>query len=219
MLVDFSILNKMTFLRECNITPNEYEVLIGVIMAQDEEEQNESIYRTELSVPSHIPNTEYLRFIQGLIGKKDVRLCLLSLQEKGIILKSCKIPDPNDNNTGLRPNDILFNKNILKKYIRHSGEMFWELWNAYPQSGIINNREISLRNTFGQGGWSNLDEAASCYGQTIKYDAITHQEILELIEKAKDSDLINMGIIKFIRGEEWRNLKIMLEKTVEINIC
>ena len=215
MKVDFSILNKLKFMEECKITPNEHETLIGVLMAQDEEYQDEGIYRAEQSCPSHIPNTEYLRILQGTLGRKGLRETLFSLQEKGLILKTCKLPDPEDITVGLTPNEIVFNKNILKKYLRHSGEMFLELFWAYPKECVINGRITSLRNTFGNGGWSNIDEAASFYGQRIQYNAQTHEHIIALIEQAKEQGLINMGIVKFLRGEEWHNLEAIVEGTFD----
>lgn len=213
MKYDFSIQNKITFMRECGITPNEHEVILGILMAQDEEFQDESINRTEMNRPSHVPDREYLAFLQSSLTKSGLRQCLLSLQEKGLILKSCKLPHPDSATEGLTPNDVKFNKNVLKKYIRHSGEMFWELFEAYPSSTIINGKKVSLRVTFGNGGWSSLDEAASFYGKSIRFNARTHQQILNLIEEAKDSDLINMGLIKFLRGEEWKNLVDIVDNT------
>lgn len=213
MKYDFSIQSKIAFMRECGITPNEYEVLIGVLMAQDEEYQDESINRTEIGRPSHVPNTEYLVFLQNTLTRSGLRQCLLSLQNKGLILKTCKLPNPDSATEGLKPNEVKFNKNVLKKYIKHSGEMFWELFQTYPSDTVINGRKVSLRTTFGNGGWSSLDEAASYYGQCIKYSSQTHKKILNLIEEAKDSDLLNMGLIKFLRGEEWNNLEDIINGT------
>lgn len=211
MYTDFSITNKLTFMKECNLTPNEHEVIIGILMAQDEEAYwMDKEYKTEQSFPSHQPDPSYLGFLQETLTKRNLRLVLLSLQEKGVILKSCKLPTP-DGEGGLQVNDVKFNKNVLKKYLRHSGEMFWELFWVYPEVTSINGKLHSLRNTFGNGGWSSIDEAASCYGNKIQYNASTHKRIIQLVENAKDKGDLNMGIIKFIRGEEWRNLDQMEE--------
>lgn len=210
-----SVSSQSQFMKECKITPNEYEILVGILMAQDEEDYSESMkYETESEHPSHVADTSYLLVLQDVIGRDDLRVCLKSLQEKGIILKTCKIPEPGSPE-GLRVNDVKFNKNIIKKYLRHSGEMFWELWHAYPKDCVINGKIVPLRNTFGQGGWSNVDEAASFYGNKIKYDAALHREILNCVEKAAEMDIINMGIIKFLRGEEWRNLETQLENNID----
>ena len=207
--VDFSITNKMTFMKELGITPNEYELIIGLCMAQDEEVEDTLPYKTEMEHPSHVPDVSYLIGLQNLIGKVELRKLLLELQNKGIILKSCKLPDPNGEE-GMRPNDIKFNKNFLKKYIRHSGEMFWELYWSYPEVADINGKLMSLRNTFGNGGWGNLDEAASFYGQRIQYNAATHKMIIDLVNKAKEQGILNMGLVKFLRGEEWRNIEQLI---------
>lgn len=216
MKVEFSILNKMTFMKECGITPNEHEVLIGVLMAQDEEYQDESVHRTEHERPSHVPNTEYLQVLQSTLTRDGLRETLLSLQEKGLILKTCNLPAPGDLKVGLKPNEVIFNKNILKKYIRHSGEMFWELFWTYPSDIFINGRKVSMRNTFGNGGWASLDEAASYYGQRIQYNAQTHERILEIVKEASEQGYINMALVKFLRGEEWRNLEQMLNSSIGV---
>lgn len=209
---DFSINNKIEFMQSCNITPNQYEIIIGVLMAQDEDVYwLTEKYKTEQCFPSHVPNVKYLITLQNLIGKIELREELIKLQEKGIILKTCKLPTP-DGGEGIRPNDIKFNKNILSRYLKHSGELFWELFNTYPSQILVNNRYQSARNLAGAGGgWSNLDEAASFYGQRIKYNIKTHNHIIKLINEAKDKDLISMGLMKFLRGEEWRTLEEMVD--------
>lgn len=210
MTTDFSLQNKVTFMKECGITPNEHEVIIGILMSQDEEAYwlNEE-HIIEQEFPSHVPDTSYLVSLQNLIGRVELREILFSLQEKGLILKSCKLPDPHGME-GIKPNDIKFNKSVLKKYVRHSGQMFWELFWAYPEAMNVNGRTMSLRNTYGNGGWASVDDAASFYGQRIQYNAETHRQILRIIEEAKSKQLLNMGIIKFLRGEEWKNLENVL---------
>lgn len=206
-MTDFSIQNKMAFMKECKITPNEHEVIIGILAAQDEEVYwLGKEYFAEQEFPSHVPDTSYLISLQNIIGRVELREILISLKDKGLILKSCILPDPNGKE-GIKPNDIKFNKNILKKYVRHSGEMFWELFWAYPDTMEVNGRIMSLRNTYGNGGWATIDDVASFYGQRIQYNAETHSNIIKLLKEAKDKELINMGIIKFLRGEEWRNLE------------
>lgn len=216
MLVDFSIINKLTFMRELSITPNEYELIIALCMAQREDVEDTAVHKTEMDKPSHISSAEYLITLQNLIGRVPLRELLHTLQDKGIILKSVKLPEPNSTES-FSVNLIKFNKQIMKKYLRHSGEMFWELFWEYPESGFINGRLQSLRNLAGNGGgWSNIDEAATFYGQRIQFNAQTHEMILDLIRRGKEQDLISMGLVKFLRGEEWRTLSQMLENQIDL---
>lgn len=212
MKKDFSITNRMSLIRESKLTPNELETVTALLMAQEEDcYWEDDAYQTEQEHPKNKRDTEYLLVLQTLLGKQYLREILLSLQNKGVILKTVKLPDPKGDQP-LKIDDVKLNKNFLKKYLRHSGEMFWELYNAYPEVCEINGRLMSLRNTFGQGGWSNIDEAASFYAQRIGFNAKTHKEIIQLVEDGKEKGLINSGLVKFLRGEEWRNLENLTTK-------
>lgn len=67
---------------------------------------------------------------------------LNSLQTKGIILKSYKIPSSEEE---FDPFDVELNKNFVKYFYKSSFDMGEELYNEYPMFGNINGCVDKLR--------------------------------------------------------------------------
>lgn len=110
---EISILNKY------RITSNELMFIRTLLLLQDEE--NESIFKS---------------YIEALYDCEiKTREVILSLQEKGIILKSYKVPKEGE---AFDPYSIPFNKNFVKNLYKCSFEMGKELFEVYPQFGSIN---------------------------------------------------------------------------------
>ena len=204
--LDFSLQRRIEFITAYNITPTEFDVLLAIFMAQDHDSEDSGEYKTEFNAPIQTPHPEFLIGLAKVLGSNGIRESCLKLQEKGLIIKSCKLPLPGDNSVQLTPNDILFNKTMMKSYIKHSGDMFWELFHHYPSHIIVNNISQSARSLGGHGGFTSLDEAAFYYGKCIKFDPALHNKIIELVDKAQDLGLLNMGLLKFMQGQEWINL-------------
>ena len=110
---------EISILDKYRITPNELMFIRTLLLLQDEE--NEDIFQS---------------YIEALytcsIKTKDV---ILSLQDKGIILKSFKCPNSGES---FNPYSIPFNKNFIKNLYKSSFEMGKELFEVYPQFGNIN---------------------------------------------------------------------------------
>ena len=103
---------------------------------------------------------EYLsKYFSQMPLKGAPRDTMLSLQEKGIINKSYKIPEKGKT---FNPLDIDFNKNFMKSYLQHSYDMGMELFMNYPPYMIINGKQFSLRNI--AKSFKNLDDFAFAYG-------------------------------------------------------
>jgi hypothetical protein len=62
-----------------------------------------------------------------------------SLKEKKVILA-------NYNLTSYDPDEIEFNKNLIKQYFKLSGELGQELMKAYPKTLVVNNKLLFLNN-------------------------------------------------------------------------
>ena len=150
---------------------------------------------------------EYLsKYFSQMPLKGAPRDTILSLQEKGIINKSYKIPEKGKT---FNPLDIDFNKNFMKSYLQHSYDMGMELFMNYPPYMIINGKQFSLRNI--AKSFKNLDDFAFAYGKAIKFDVEKHKEIIELVEWAKEVNILNFGIIEFITSLKWLELKELKE--------
>lgn len=152
-------------------------------------------------------HSEYLSKYFGQMSLKGApRDTLVSLQEKGIINKSYKIPEKGN---VFNPLDIDFNKLFLKSYLQHSYDMGMELFQNYPMFTIINGKQFSLKN-IGK-VFKNIDDFAFAYGKAIGFNIEKHNEILELLEWAKEVNIINFGITEFLASMKWLEFKELKE--------
>lgn len=205
---DFSITNRLKFMTSYQLTPNEFDVMNCIYMAQDHPAPLDNEYHTELPCPGQPTVVEPLIQLAKIMGQKLIRECLLSLQEKGLIVKSCKLPAV-DSVDGIVPNDVIFNKTVLKQHLKHSGEMIWELFWAYPKDIIINGMRTEARRFTEnyQGGVQSLDDLGFRYGSSIKFNPETHKRIIDVIETAKEQGLINCTLLTFIKNYGWIGLE------------
>lgn len=134
---------------------------------------------------------------------KDV---LISLQDKGIILKSYKIPNKGDN---FIPEDVDFNKVFLKNYLQYSNDLGMELFQNYPAFTVINGRTFSLKNITKV--FKSLEDFCFTYGKSIKFNLEKHEEVMELLEYAKSTNFINFNICEFVVSQKWEEIKILRE--------
>lgn len=133
----------------------------------------------------------------------SLREILTSLQTKGIINKSYTIPAEG---TVFQADDVDLNKNAVNQFFQHSIDLGMELFEAYPAYTNINGRIFSLRNI--TKNFKDLDDMCWQYGRMIKFDQRKHEEILELLEYAKENDLIHSGICDFILSQGWIALEL-----------
>lgn len=164
-----------------NLTADELLVVYLTFLARDEEGHPEYFAKW---------------FSNG--GNIQLRKIFESLKEKGIIHKDY-------NPTEYNPNEIEFNKNFLKSWIKNSGELGEELFESYPAWLNINGKMMSLRNIAKK--FSTLDEFFFAYSSAIKHNPEKHEEVMDILNWAKQNDLINMGITEFVCSQKWRDLK------------
>ena len=154
-------------------------------------------------------HSEYLGkwFSNG--GKERLRELFNSLKNKGIILKSY-------NAESYVPNDIQFNKNFIKSWYKQSGEMGQELFDAYPGFVEVKGCLYSLKNISKK--FYSLDEFYFYYSATIGHNPDKHREVMELLEWAKERNLVNFGILEFCASRKWETFKEMREKGLDNKI-
>ena len=183
-------------MRDYKIYPNELYTIKVILLAQDGE-------------------YEYLQqYASGFENKNYFRLALEALQQKGIILKSYKIPKPG---TSFIPEDVQFNQNFLKKYYRSAYEMGEELFYTYPQSCVVNNQVFNLRSVSHK--FNSLEDAFAKYAKQIKNNPEIHQEILENIKWGIENGYNFTTLDRFIVDRAYEALKAFKEgNSININL-
>jgi hypothetical protein len=148
--------NELILMRDYKIYPNELYTIKVILLAQDGD------------------YTYLQQYIQCFENKHYLRLALESLREKGIILKSYKLPKEG---TLFIPEDVQFNQNFLKRYYRGAFEMGEELFNIYPQSAVVNGVMYNLRSVSKR--FDSLEQAFQKYAKNIKNNPELHQQIID----------------------------------------
>ena len=75
-----------------------------------------------------------------------------------------------------------------------------------------NGQVVSLKNISKK--FSNWEDLYFWYSATIKHNRLKHQEVLEILEWAKDQDLVNISLIEFIASNKWEEWKEMKQKGI-----
>lgn len=188
--------NELILMKDYKIYPNELYTIKVILLAQDGE-------------------YEYLQqYASGFENKNYFRSALEALQEKGIILKSYKIPKPG---TSFIPEDVQFNQNFLKKYYRSAYEMGEELFYTYPQSCVVNNQVFNLRSVSHK--FNSLEDAFAKYAKQIKNNPEIHQEILKDIKWGIENGYNFTTLDRFIVDRAYEALKAFKEgNSININL-
>lgn len=139
-------------------------------------------------------------------GQARLRDLFNSLKEKGIIHK-------NYNPSTYNPNDIEFNKNFIKGWIKNSGQLGQELFDAYPSYMQSNGKLLPLRGISKQ--FQSLDQFFFHYSTTIGHSIEKHKQVLDILEWAKQNHKITGGILDFVNSRQWDNLKYLKEHGME----
>ena len=130
---------------------------------------------------------------------------LNSLQVKGVILKSYKIPNSEED---FEPFDVEFNKNFIKYFYKCSFDMGEELYNTYPMFGNINGSTVALRGVSKK--YDSLEDFYRAYGKTINWNPDTHNKIIELVKWAKENtQFIQFSLATFLIDRKWNELEAL----------
>ena len=181
----FDIDNELIFLEKYNLTPTELMTIRTILLAQDNQE-------------------DYLFKFNNILTKTDVKFrdILISLQNKQIITKAYKIPNEGES---FEFEDVTFNKSIVKAFYRASFELGKELFNAYPQTTIVNGVIYALRRVSKK--FNSLEDAFRVYGKTIRWDEELHNEIIELVKWGIDNDYSFTTLDDFIVDNAWESIR------------
>lgn len=179
---------EICLLDKYGLTADELLVVRALLILQDED--NENIFRSLVNMFKH--------------NDINLRDLLLSLQEKGVILKTYKVPQTGES---FDPFEIPINKNFIKALYKSSFEIGKELFDSFPQFGLINNNQVPLRGV--SRFFNSLEDAYFRYGRCIGWNPEKHKEIIELVTWGKDNNLINQSLGSFIVNNAWLDLEAM----------
>ena len=181
--LELSIDRELDFMIKYQLSPEELLVLKLIFLAQEN-------------------HSEYLAkyFSQGSF-KGTIRETLKSLQDRGIINKSYKIPETG---TTFKPLDVDFNKIVLKSFMQHSGELGMELFMNYPSFVNINGRNCSLKNI--SKSFKDMDDFCFAYGKAIKFNPDNHLKVMDALAFGKEHELLHYGIVEFVVSMKWLEL-------------
>lgn len=176
--------NQILFRNKYKIDDNQLTLLEILLIAQNEEDN-------EL-VKMYFTST------------KDIRLHLIYLQNIGIILKTYKIPNKGEK---LDIYDIPINKNFIKDFYKSSFEMGKELFETYPQFGLINGSSVGIRSVSRK--FNSLEDFYRFYGKAIRNKPEMHQHIIDLINWAKEQNVIVCSLCNFVIDHKWEELQAL----------
>ena len=185
--IDLSMDKELKLMVNYSLTTEELMIIKLIFLAQ---EDHSEFLRTYLEECEH---SEFIDMLHNLV-------------EKGILTTASTIPSTiND----FSSKSLVFNKNFLKNYLKHSYDMGMELFTIYPSFVNISGKLCSIKNI--SKNFNSFEEFAFAYGKAIKFDEETHNEILGLVQWAKEQDLIHYGICEFIISFKWLELKELQE--------
>lgn len=179
---------EVCLLDKYGLTPNELLIVRILLILQDDGE--EELFQKLMVTLKHI--------------NLPLREVLEQLQKKEIILKSYKIPKSGEK---FDPYSIPINKNFIKALYKSSFEMGKELFDSYPQFGNINGNIIPLRGISKK--FDSLEQAYFKYGKSIGFNPDKHKTIIELVNWARENNILNCSLASFIVNEGWHDLNAL----------
>lgn len=152
-----------------------------------------------------------LRYLKIPENKENFRPTLLKLQNKGIILKSYKIPEKGSK---FDPLEIPLNQNFFKTFWKSSFELGKELFETYPMFTNINGYTVSLRSIAKK--FNSLEDFYRFYGKSISWNLDKHKEIIDLInwEQQNNIGFLRMSLSSFVIEQKWNELKALKDGDV-----
>lgn len=184
------------FLKKYKLSPNELMFIRTLLVLQDD--SNEILFK------------ECIEMLHD--AGINLRELITSLQYKGIILKSFKVPSEGQ---AFDPYTIPVNKTVIKGLYKSSFEIGKELFNNYPQFGNISGNMVPLRGVSKK--FDSLEDCYFRYGKEIRWNPELHNEIIELVKWANDNNILNCSLASFIINNGWNDLKALKEGDGNIN--
>lgn len=185
---DLNLEQQLLFCEKYSINPSELLLLEILLLAQEGEQPE-------------IVNTY---FTSRMCARGNTRELLSSLQNAGVITKAYKIPEKG---SAFNPLDVPINKNLVKDFFKCSFEMGKELFENYPMFGLINGEPVGIRSVSKK--FDSLEDFYRYYGKSISWKPEKHKYIMELVEWAKDHNLLVTTLANFVIDHKWEELEAL----------
>lgn len=184
---------ELSILDKYGLTPSELLTIRIILILQDD--NNEELFYRLITMFKH--------------NRIKLREVLIELQNKEIILKSWKIPSEG---TPFDPFSIPVNKNFIKNIYKCSFELGKELFETYPQWTTINNNMVSLRGVSKH--FDSLEQCYFKYGKAIGWNVDRHNQIIALINWAKENNILSKSLGSFVVDNGWHDLQALRDGDV-----
>ena len=185
---DLNLEQQLLFCEKYSINPSELLLLEILLLAQEGEQPE-------------IVNTY---FTSRMCARGNTRELLSGLQNAGVITKAYKIPEKG---SAFNPLDVPINKNLVKDFFKCSFEMGKELFENYPMFGLINGEPVGIRSVSKK--FDSLEDFYRYYGKSISWITEKHEYIMELVEWAKDHNLLVTTLANFVIDHKWEELEAL----------
>lgn len=142
-------------------------------------------------------DTSYLtKYIKECSREGITSELLQNLKDKNILSKKYKVPKRGET---LSLEQIDFHQPFINKYLRTSNEMGQELFDAYPSYLIMDNgKHLPARNLVSKVVFKSMNDFFIFYCKQIKYNAEKHDLIMQSLDWAKKSDMVNSSIVEYV---------------------
>ena len=82
-----------------------------------------------------------------------------------------------------------------------------ELFEIYPMFGLINGEPVGIRSVSKK--FDSLEDFYRYYGKTISWKSEKHEYIMELVEWAKEKNLLVTTLANFVIDHKWEELEAL----------
>jgi len=162
----------------------------------------------------HPEYLEFIKIILDQLGKgKFSKDSVQEMVDKGII-DGRFIKTPDDLNFA----NIYLTDEFQEAYYVDSNTAGEELWDAYPNTTIIDGRSVILKKgeKIGDTYWDK-DALILMYSKKIGSNKELHQSIVSKIKKAKELGVLNFTLRSFIFDEMWGSLDDLIGVSKPLN--
>ena len=182
---------ELLMLEQYKVTPNEFYLIRTLILYPD--------------YPEYLSRYLQLCIKSGI----KIRELLISLQNKQVITKAYKIPEPG---SPFVAEDVTLNMNFLKNCNKASFDLGRELFEVYPQFAEINGCMVALRSVSKK--FDSMEDFFRFYAKSIRYNLELHNRIIDITKwAAENTNIINCSLCNYVVDQKWNDIEALKNGT------